>query len=139
MPADRTHSQWRHLVKWVWSTGYTTSQEATIAITYNQLARAAADNDYAATRLGDLPSVIRDLRLNADDTIRAADQRALRVVLIERGDSEEIRRAALAGEFTQHELTPEEARLEQKLTLMWLDGACTAARAMQQHPDAWQD
>lgn len=121
------------------STGHTTSQEATIAITYNQLARAAADNDYAATRLGDLPSVVRDLRFNSDDTIRAAGQRALRVLMIERGESEEVRRMALAGEWGNVELNQQEVRLEQLFTLLWLDGVCAAARAMQQHPDAWQD
>lgn len=111
----------------------------TIAIDYTQLARAAADNDFAAERLGDTPSVLRDLRLDSDGIDQIAEQRALRIILIQRGESEEVRRLAHAGEFKTFQLSDAEEMRLLLLQLAWMDGAAAVAKAMQSHPDAWQE
>jgi hypothetical protein len=82
---------------------------------------------------------VRDLRLDSDGVVRAAEQRALRIILLLRGEHEEIKRLARAGEFSSFKLDEGEEQLEGLLTLSWMDGAATAAKAMLKHPDAWQE
>ena len=52
------------------------------------------------------------------------------MILLNRGEHEEVRRLALAGEFKTFKFSPEEVALEQLLKLAWLDGAVAVARAM---------
>lgn len=82
---------------------------------------------------------MRDLRLDSDGVVRAAEQRALRIILLLRGEHEEIKRLARAGEFSSFKLDEDEEQLEGLLKLSWLDGAAAVAKAMLKHPDAWQD
>lgn len=55
-----------------------------------------------------------------------------------RGEQEEISRLARAGEFSTFKLSDAEEELEQLLRLSWIDGAASAAKAIQKHPDAWK-
>lgn len=61
------------------------------------------------------------------------------MILMLRGDHEEIRRLALAGEFKTFALKEEEVELEGLLRLSWIDGAVTIAKAMLKHPESWQE
>jgi hypothetical protein len=77
--------------------------------------------------------------LDSDGIDQTAEQRALRIILIQRGESEEVRRLAHAGEFKTFQLSESEEMRLLLLQLAWIDGAATVAKAMQSHPDAWQE
>jgi hypothetical protein len=109
----------------------TTSQEATISLDYAKLARAASDNDAHSDLGWSYEQVIDDLGTTAEDLRRAGEQRAMRLLMIRRGEHHRIRDAAFAGHYMQIDLSHEEEELMSALLAMWTDGAATALRAIQ--------
>lgn len=104
---------------------------------YEALGDAAWDNDALADEGHSAPSVLTTLGADPDDTVRVAHQRALRMVLIQRGDvwAREVNRAAYEKRAGRVKLTKEEHRTVMMFAAVWLDGVCAGLRASQPKED----
>lgn len=104
-------------------------------IGYNDFARAAFDNDSRADEGHFLAEVFNSLGTSESDVRRAAEQRALRLVIIERGPEEQQRLAdqAYARQITTETLTEEEHAKFVRYSTMWIDGCAVTLKAVRQH------
>jgi hypothetical protein len=99
-------------------------------LTYDELARAAFDNDVHAKEHG-VDAVCSIVGVDRESVTRYAEQRALRVVIAQRGAEEAARlsRQAFDKQFSTEELSDEEATLMPLLMSMSIDGVVAALRA----------
>lgn len=101
-------------------------------IEYDQIAAACSAND---NRLFD--ATFDALEVTIDDVVRAAGQRALRLVVLERPDGEEQMAAMVAeGAATPMALTNIERVRFQAYQAIWVDGLVAGLQAMKTSADA---
>lgn len=98
-------------------------------ISYSDLARACFDND-AILSEHDLASCLSHLNTTWEDVERIAEQRALRAVLIQRGEAQRIKDQAYAGKFSIEHLKEDELVVFSMYIALWTDGAIAALRAI---------
>jgi hypothetical protein len=101
-------------------------------IGYDDLARAASDND---SRIGEgieISAVLMSLDFDPADILSAANQRALRSILIQRGPSEinRIKDQIHGKRFVVEQLTESEEKLLILLSSVWIDGLLVTAQAI---------
>lgn len=94
------------------------------------LAKAARLNDYEADAGKDPTKIAADLEIDTDALIYMAEQRALRVVLIQAGRIEEVQGAEMEARAQQVSLSPSQQALMQMLTVMYIDAMVIGWRAL---------
>lgn len=100
---------------------------------YNDLAQAAFDNDARSDEGVALHDIFeRDLNISLLGIRRAAQQRALRMVIMQRGprEAQRVREQAYMRQFSIEKLSGQEKAMADVLTAMWIDAAATTARAL---------
>lgn len=100
-------------------------------IGYDDLAQASFDNDSRANESHGVAAILSSLGFHPGDAIRAAEQRALRMVLMARGPHEiqRMREQAYEGRYSTEELSDEELAQLEVFKAVWLDGLAVSAQA----------
>lgn len=94
------------------------------------LAKAARLNDYEADAGKDAIKIAADLEIDTDALVYMAEQRALRVVLIQSGRLAEVQDAEMEARAQEIKLNVAEQAMMQMLTVMCLDGLVIGWRAL---------
>lgn len=107
-------------------------------IEYEELGKAAFDNDARANEGHGIASILSSLGFHAADAVKAAEQRALRMVLAARGphEIERMREQAYAGRYSTEELSEEEQAQLEMFKAVWIDGLAVSAQATRTANDA---
>lgn len=100
-------------------------------LTKSRIADAAWASDALAEEGRSLPEIVRAANVSFEDAMHVAEQRAMRLVLAQRGDmaAATLKRDAYERQMRTYHLKPNEAALMAMLQTIWLDAFLAGVRA----------
>lgn len=100
-------------------------------LTKTTIADAAWASDAMADEGHSLPEIVRAANISFEDAMYVGEQRAMRLILAQRGDvaADQLKRDAYEQTSRTYRLTPAEKRQITMLQVIWLDAFVAGVRA----------